>query len=164
MKRILLLLCLISYISNAQEESTNIDSVIDITSAEEFLKTNKRKGNKLITFNEEKHKTTLAKDLFKMSIGSKKTNENSFEKTSYKIIEKNMVPHYRMSYILLNGKNEDQATIQGTIKQIINTYYKAVAFELLAKKYSVANNANRGRDTDWFGKEKVYSFFSVDVT
>ncbi|HLV14764.1 MAG TPA: peptidylprolyl isomerase [Xanthomarina sp.] len=164
MKRILLLLCLISYISNAQEESTNIDSVIDITSAEEFLKTNKRKGNKLITFNEEKHKTILAKDLFKMSIGSKKTNENSFEKTSYKIIEKNMVPHYRMSYILLNGKNEDPATIQGTIKQIINAYDKGAPFEFLAKKYSVANNANRGGDTGWFGKEEVYSFFSVDVT
>ena len=61
--------------------------------------------------------------------------------------------------ILLNGKNEDPATIQGTIKQIINAYDKGAPFEFLAKKYSVANNANRGGDTGWFGKEEVPTVF-----
>src|SRR5690554_8212329 len=126
MKRILLLLCLISYISNAQEESTNIDSVIDITSAEEFLKTNKRKGNKLITFNEEKHKTILAKDLFKMSIGSKKTSDQCLIITSYKIIEKNMVPHYRTADVGLRGRITGPATSQESRVTIVDAYDKVV--------------------------------------
>ncbi|HLV40054.1 peptidylprolyl isomerase [Xanthomarina sp.] len=164
MKRILLLLSLIASTSYAQEANVELDLITDMSSAEEFLKTNKHKGNKLITFNEEKHKTILAGDLFKMSVGSKTTNENNFEKISYKIIEKNMVPHYRVSYILLDSKIKEASSIQGTIKQIIAAYDKGSPFDFLAKKYSDANNANRGGDTGWFIKEDVFLFFNVDIT
>src|SRR5690606_6307242 len=101
MKRFLLLLSLIALTSNAQEAAIELDLITDAPSAEEFIKTNKNKGNKLITFNEDKHKSVLATDLLKLPVGGKTTSQNNFEKTTYKVVEKTSVTHYRMSYILL---------------------------------------------------------------
>ena len=164
MKHFILLLSLITSTLNAQEATADLDLITDTTSAEEFLKTNKNKGNKLITFNEEKHKSVLATNLLKLPIGGKTTNQNSFEKTTYKVIEKNSIAHYRLSYILLDVKNKKASSTQATIKQIISAYDKGSPFDFLAKKYSDAGNATRGGDTGWLTKEDMSLFFSVDVT
>jgi hypothetical protein len=165
MKRFLLLFTLIASTLQAQEEiSTEIDLITDTTSAEEFLKTNKTKGNKLITFNEEKHKSVLATDLFKLSVGGKTTTESNFEKTTYKVIEKTTVTHYRVNYILLDSKNSDATKTIAQRDKIVTSYKNGAPIEFLAKKYSMAENANRGGDTGWFTKDEVTLFFDVDIT
>ncbi|MEO8932936.1 MAG: peptidylprolyl isomerase [Xanthomarina sp.] len=164
MKRLLLLFILTSSYLSAQVSNKELDLITDATSAEEFLKTKKHKDNKLITFNEEKHKTILATELFKLPVGGKTTSQNSFEKTTYKVIEKNLVKHYRLSYILLDAKNKETSKIQETIKLIIASYNKGTPFDYLSKKYSDADNANRGGDTGWFTKEETSKFFNIDVT
>jgi hypothetical protein len=165
MKRFLLLFILIASTLQAQEEiSTEIDLITDTTSAEEFLKTNKTKGNKLITFNEEKHKSVLATDLFKLSVGGKTTIDSNFEKTTYKVIEKYSITHYRVNYILLDSKNSDVTKTKVNRDKIVTSYKNGSPIEFLAKKYSVAENANRGGDTGWFTKEEVSLFFDMDIT
>lgn len=141
-----------------------LDSVSNIIQAEEFLKSHKSKGNKLITFNEEKHKTKLAADLLKLPVGGNTTTENNYEKTTFKIVEKNSVIHYRMSYILLESKNREASKTKAYRDRILTTYNNGAPFDFLAKKYSVANNAMQGGDTGWFLKEETYKFFNVDVT
>ncbi|MFL0352489.1 peptidylprolyl isomerase [Xanthomarina sp. GH4-25] len=166
MKRFLLVFTLIATTLNAQEENLNdLNLINDTASAEEYLKNNKTKGNKLITFNEEKHKTTLATDLFKLSVGGKTTTENNYEKTTYKVVEKTSITHYRLSYILLDSKNTDVSKINAFRDRIITTYNNGSPFDFLAKKYSVADNARRGGDTGWFTKNEASMFFNnIDIT
>jgi parvulin-like peptidyl-prolyl isomerase len=165
MKRFLLLFILITPSIIAQEDnSVELDLITDTSSAEAFLKTNKTKGNKLITFNEEKHKSVLATDLFKLSVGGKTSTKNDYEKTTYKVVEKSTITHYRMSYILLDSKNKDVAKTKAYRDRIITTYNNGSPFDFLAKKYSVADNARRGGDTGWFTKEETSTFFDVDIT
>ncbi|TYA58901.1 peptidylprolyl isomerase [Formosa maritima] len=165
MKRFLFLFILITSTIHAQEDnSTELDLITDTFSAEAYLKNNKTKGNKLITFNEEKHKSVLATDLFKLSVGGKTTTENGYERTTYKVIEKNTITHYRMSYILLDSEQRDIAKTKAYRDRIITTYNNGSPFDFLAKKYSVANNATRGGDTGWFVKDESAKFFDIDIT
>ncbi|MCX7548032.1 peptidylprolyl isomerase [Xanthomarina sp. F1114] len=164
MKKLLLLLSLLTTVSHAQEAAIELDLITDTSSAEEFLKTNKNKSNKLIVFNEEKHKSVLAKKLLKLPVGGTTTSQNGFEKTTYKVVEKNQVTHYRLSYILLDRRNKEASSVQATINQIISDYDKGTPFDFLAKKFSDADNATRGGDSGWFIKEDLPSILNIDVT
>lgn len=165
MKKFLLLFILFTSIINAQDDTPKeLELITDTPSAEAYLKTNKTKGSKLITFNEEKHKSVLATDLFNLSVGGKKTTQNGYEKTTYKVVEKNIITHYRVSYILLDSKNREVSKTKAYRDRIITTYNNGSPFDFLAKKYSVANNATRGGDTGWFIKGESAKYFDIDVT
>ena len=106
----------------------------------------KRKKSKLLTFNEEKHKTKLTKELLNLSKGSIKTVENEFEKTHYKIVNKHHKNYYRVAYIVI--KDTDDAI--NVVRDISNQYEHAVSFNYLAKRYSISENSNYGGDSGWF--------------
>ena len=57
-----------------------------------FLESSTNKEGKIIVFNQEKHKTTLASELFQLSKGVVKTVINDYEKIYYKVIEKSETP------------------------------------------------------------------------
>jgi len=117
--------------------------------AEEYLETNKSKKNKLLVFNEKKHKSKLAKELLEMPILFTKTNKEQFKKTYYKVISKAKVPHYRISYIYLDGNKISIEKIYQLRKKIMVDYNKGVKFEDLANRYSMANNTRKGGDSGW---------------
>ena len=119
---------------------------------EVFLNSNKSGKNKLITFNEEKHKTTLAKDLFELSSGGVKTVTNGYDKTIYKIIEKTAAKNYRFSYIVLDATRIDLYRINLLREAIIRKYKDGASFDFLAQRYSMDENATRGGDTGWFSE------------
>ena len=79
--------------------------------AAEFLEFNKSKGNKVITFNEEKHKSALAQELFELKENTIKEVETGKRKFYYKVIEKTKVMHYRVGYVFLNGSKMDVSEI-----------------------------------------------------
>lgn len=161
MTRILLLLFFASNFIHAQEAvETFLDSINDIEKAELYLTSNPSKSNKLVTFNEEKHKTILANDLF--SKGSS-TIENDFEKVHYKVVETKSITHYRVSYIYLDGKKLNTSEINTLRSQIINKYTSGVSFEKLAKQYSMDGNANRGGDLGWFAKGEMHPIFEEAI-
>lgn len=165
MKRFLLVFLLFPIILTAQESVTiSLDSVTDILKAEEYLKSHKSRGNKLITFNEEKHKTTLAVDLLKLPVGGKKTIENEVEKITYKVVEKETIMHYRASYILLESKKNGVDKAISLRNKITTEYNNGYPFDFLAKKYSVAKNATRGGDTGWFIKGEKDILLEVAIT
>lgn len=165
MRSLLITILFASSIISAQESTTiSLDSVTDLTKAEAYLKSNKGKGNKLITFNEEKHKTTLATDLLKLPVGGKKSIENDIEKTTYKVVEKNSITHYRGSYILLDSKKNNIEKTKSIRDKIITDYNNGYPFDFLAKKYSVAKNATRGGDTGWFINGEMDIILEVAIT
>lgn len=138
---------------------TDLDSITSFEKAQEFLKDKHFKQNKFITFNEEKHKTTLAKDLFSLSLGGTKTFENDYEKTVYKIVEKSSTTNYRTSYIFLDGNMLSLDEINSMRDMIIRKYQDGASFNFLARQYSMDINANKSGDTGWFSE----NFFDPDL-
>lgn len=145
------LICVLSISINAQTKfETQLDSIQDESQATAFIESNKSNKGQIITFNKEKHNTKLAKDLFKLSNGGKKVFKTDVEQTYYKVIQKNEVPHYRVSYIFLDGSKKSMEEITKTRADIINKYKEGFQFKDLAKRYSMDDNANRGGDLGWF--------------
>lgn len=142
----------------------DLDSVNSFEKAKAYLKTKTFKKHKFIVFNEEKHKTTLAKDLLKLGLGATKTYENDYEKTVYKVVDKVTIPSYRASYIYLDGSKYTIDEIKIMQQNIIRKYKDGASFDFLAKQYSMDANARRGGDTGWFSKGKMHPEFERNIT
>ncbi|WP_298345980.1 peptidylprolyl isomerase [uncultured Algibacter sp.] len=130
---------------------------------ENYLEIKNSKKNKLITFNEEKHKTILAKDLFKLHVGATKVNEGEFEKTFYKVINKSKNTYHRVAYIYLDASKYSIPEINNLREKIIAQYNNGASFDFLAKQYSMDSNANKGGDLGWFLKGDMHSDFENEV-
>lgn len=142
---------------------TSVEKELEIIETPEqietFLQVKNSKANKLITFNEEKHKTTLAKELFELSKGGVKTVKTEFDETFYKIIEKTETEYYRVSYISIDASKMKEVDIDRMRTKIIQKYNDGASFDFLAQQYSTGDNANRGGDSGWFSKgETSYDF------
>ena len=123
--------------------------------ADDYLNSKNSKKNKLITFNEEKHKTKLAQALFKKNVGETEVVEREYENVYYKVISRTNNTYNRVSYIYLNS-NEYAITDLNTIREkIIFDYQNGVPFEYLAKQYSMGANSEQGGDSSWFSKGKL---------
>jgi parvulin-like peptidyl-prolyl isomerase len=127
-----------------------LDSVTTIERAQRFINSKNGKKNKIITFNEEKHKTKLTQELLKLSNGGHKVIKKEGENIHYKILEKNEIIYYRVSYILLDGKEFSISSIEKLRPQIIEQHDRGVSFKDLALQYSMDNNKKRGGDSGWF--------------
>lgn len=135
---------------NAQKKlKKKLDSITTTERAEAFLETHKNRKNKLITFNEEKHKTRLAQELLEMNRGASKMVKGEIERVHYKIIEKNRVPHFRVSFIYLDGKIMPLKEINQMRTKIISQYKNGASFSKLAKAYSMDRSAKQGGDLGW---------------
>ena len=130
---------------------------------ENYLEIKNSKKNKLITFNEEKHKTILAKNLFKLHVGATKVNEGEFEKTFYKVINKSKNTYHRVAYIYLDASKYSIPEINNLREKIIAQYNNGASFDFLAKQYSMDSNANKGGDSGWFLKGDMHSDFENEV-
>lgn len=158
------LIVLISSISYAQVNfESQMDSITSVTQASEFIESHKPLKGNLITFNKEKHHTRLANDLFELGINGKKVYETEMEKTYYKLIERKMVPHYRVSYVFLDGNKKSIAEISKLKSDIISKYKKGAPFQNLAKQYSMDINGKRGGDSGWFAYGEMLPEFEDQI-
>ncbi len=166
MNKFYLILCLsASVLVNAQTSTKKELKLIENNDqAEAYLETSKSKKNKLITFNEEKHKTTLAKSLFNLSKGRTKINESAFDKTYYKVVEKLKTKHYRVSAIYLDGNKMSLDKINSLREDIISKYKNGLPFANLVKKYSMGDNVDKGGDIGWFAKGEMAPEFDEETT
>jgi parvulin-like peptidyl-prolyl isomerase len=149
-KTIQLLLLSFSLSTFAQTDvKKDIMDIETLEQANTYIGESKSKKKKLMVFNTEKHKSTLAKELLEMPVGFIKTERTQFKKTIYKIVDKKNEPHYRISYIFFDGNTMEISSIYELRKLIMTKYGKGVDFGDLAKKYSMAKNARKGGDSGW---------------
>lgn len=161
---VLITICFAVSLASAQNDfEKELDSINDEVTASKFIENHKSNKGKLITFNKEKHNTSLAKELFKLSKGGKKTYKTDVDKTHYKVIDKIEIPYYRISYIYLNGKEKSLDEINTLRQEIIEKYNDGFPFSNLAKRYSMDSSAKRGGDLGWFTKGDMLEDFENQV-
>ena len=127
-----------------------IDDVVTTEQAKIFIKQNKALKGKYFVFNKEKHNTILAKELFETPIGRSKVYESEFNKTTYKILDKNETTYYRASYIFINSEGLNENDLKRLKQSIYSKFNQGQHFNDLVKRYSMDKNASRGGDTGWF--------------
>lgn len=141
----------------------SLDSIQTLDDVNLFFEKNEKVKGKVIVFNEEKHKTKMANDIFKMRVGSKKYFKNSPQKTYYKIIEKYEIPYYRVSCVFLDGNKISMEEINEIRNNVLSRYSNGYRFTDLAKRYSMDNTAKQGGDLGWFTYGDLHPEFEKQV-
>ena len=145
-----LTICLLSVSTFAQRAlKKELDTITTVAQAEKFLETKKSRKNKILIFNEEKHKTKLATKLLSTSVGSTEVVKTEFNVTHYKVVDRTDDRHYRISYIYFEGNKIEASKIVEYKNNILKSYEDGVRFDDLAKRYSMDRNAKRGGDSGW---------------
>lgn len=140
----------ISTVLNAQTSTEETLQTIEThEQAKEFIKDKYAFNSKIFVFNEAKHKTQLAKALFKLEKGNVKTEKSVNEKTIYKILEKSTNSYYRVAYIYLDGNKYSESSIYTLRETLIKKYENGTPFSALANQYSMDDGVNKGGDTGW---------------
>ena len=148
----------------AQDQiETELDSITTESEAHHFIELYKSVNGKLITFNKEKHHSKIADDLFELGKGGKKVYDSEYDKTIYKLIDRNEVLHHRVSYIFFDAKKKPLQEINALRNDIISKFNKGITFEDLAKQYSMDINGKRGGDSGWFAKGEMIPEFEKQV-
>jgi len=161
---LLILIFSISFTISAQKGfQKELDSVTTVEKAQRFINSIDGRKNKIITFNEEKHKTKLTEELLKLSNGGHKVVKKEGENIHYKILEKNEIIYYRVSYIMLDGKEFSYSSIEKLRPQIIKKHKLGVSFKDLAMQYSMDKNKTRGGDSGWFTYGEMLPEFEQQV-
>jgi parvulin-like peptidyl-prolyl isomerase len=164
MNKLILLVAILSFSVNAQDAVVkDLDSIVNLDLAKEYIAAKKNKANKLITFNEEKHKTALAKDLFSLPVGRVKSLDDEFGRVHYKVIERHNITHYRVSYIYLDGSKLNMSEINSKRRKIQAKFNNGVPFNQLARHYSMDSNGQRGGDLGWFTRGQAVPEFEDKV-
>ena len=149
-----------TFVLNAQTSTEETLTTIETEEqAKQFIKDNYNFNSKIFVFNEEKHKTQLAKALFKLEKGQVKHEKSEYDKTLYKILDKTTHSYYRVSYVFLEGNTYNLESINELRKTLILKYNNGVSFNDLANQYSMDNNANKGGDTGWFTLGEMHPDF-----
>jgi parvulin-like peptidyl-prolyl isomerase len=150
MKHFFTILLLVPFISFSQEKlEKELDSITTTEDAKSFIKENKIHKGKLFTFNKAKHKTRLADDLFKLSKGGKKVIKTEYNKTYYKVINKDQVAHWRFSIILFKSSETSAEAAKQKRSKVLAQFHEGYKFKDLAKHYSEDPTAKMGGDTGW---------------
>lgn len=148
MNKLLIFLIGFSAILHAQEAVLpTFETITNTEDAQFYLDSNPNKSNTFITFNEENHKTELARNLFD---SGQVTVDGHLERIRYKVVDRFTTTHYRAHYILIDGNKVEAEVAESLIKTISKKYKNGVTFGKLAQEYSMDRNGKRNGDTGWF--------------
>lgn len=109
-----------------------------------------KQTGEILVFNEVKHKTKLAKTLFKKNLNKKHKEKTRTGDKLYEVIGRREVPHYRINYIFLDGNKLSSNQVEALLKKIQGMHEEGIKFTSLARQYSMDIHANNGGDSGWF--------------
>lgn len=165
-KTFILLVSILSvFFSNAQDSLTKeLDSIQTVEEAVAFLESKKSEHHKIVTFNQEKHKTRLSEKLLKLDKGGSTVINGEFEKVHYKVLDRNETFYYRVNYVYLDGSKLSMTEIDRLRARIISKLEHGVPFKDVAIEYSMDKNKSRGGDSGWITYGEMPLEFEQEVT
>lgn len=123
-----------------------------------------RSRGKIEIFNEEKHKTKLAKKLLSTKSGKTKVFKSDYYQTKYEVISQQELPHYRIRYIYINKDKFDTEEAFNSYADKVRELLEHTAFKSVAMQYSMDYRKRTGGDSGWFKEGKTHPEFFSQVT
>ena len=80
------------------------------------------------------------------------------------MLETNAILIHRVSYIFFDGLKMPVSKINTLRNEILNNYQNGTPFSVLASRYSMDQNANRGGDLGWFEADMTHPTFASEIT
>lgn len=146
-----------------QSVETQLDSLTSEETAVTYIKENSHLKGKILTFNEAKHKSSLARELLEKGVGGKLTTGNDYEKVYYKVMEVYHQTHYRASIIYFDTQKMQPAEVKALQNKIVTKYQEGKPFSFLAKQYSMHHTAKQGGDLGWFTEGTYDPFLENEI-
>ena len=144
---------------NQRYENMASDFNLDDTELDDY-----KSQGKIVVFNEEKHKTKLAKKLLNLKTGKSKKEDKRFYEIVYQIIGKEDITHYRVRYIFVDKtKFENEEKLEQYLKKV-RMLLEETEFKSVAMQYSMDYLKNVGGDSSWFKESKTQPEFFREVT
>ncbi len=161
---ILVITILFGLPASAQHElKQELDSITTIEQAMAFLELKKTEPHKIITFNQEKHKTRLSEELLQLDKGGSTVINGEFEKIHYKVLDRNETFYYRVNYVYLDGSKLSITEIDRLRVRIIAKLEHGIPFKDVAIEYSMDKNKTRGGDSGWITYGEMPLEFEQEV-
>ena len=88
---------------------------------------------------------------------------NQQETILYKLLSKDSIKRFRVSYIYLDGKKLSKPAIDSLRTEIIRRYNAGTPFAELARQYSMDGNSKNGGDLGWFEENIMVPKFEQAV-
>jgi len=123
-----------------------------------------REEGKLVVFNEEKHRSSLAVSLLEMKIGKDIKEKDATRIRTYEVISSKKINHHRLRYIFFDANKLSKKKLRKKMDYIKKLLEDNTSFESLAHQYSMDRNAHRGGDSGWFKKTETHPVFYEAVT
>ena len=172
MKQLLLILfCLRSLFTFGQSITEQLKKIKTIEQAKEFVNTHPHLEPGLFTISSDKDTSDITIHLFEKKNGFTFLIDNY----TYKIIESNSDPQFRVSYIYLDGSELSMPAIDSLRNLILAKYKSGIYFVDLVKEYTMDSSPNG--DMGWFKEgltvkefetalrqHKQYDIFTVDIS
>lgn len=147
------------HLLNQKYESLSEDFKIENKQLEDY-----RSRGKIEIFNEEKHKTKLAKKLLSTKSGKTRVFKSDYYQTRYEVIRLQEIPHYRVRYIFIDKEKFDTQEAFNSYAGKVRKLLKDTAFKSVAMQYSMDYRKHVGGDSGWFKKGKAHPDFFNQVT
>jgi len=160
------LICLIALSVNAQRSLFNqrYDQIYqDFEIGKKEFEAHQLEG-KIIVFNEEKHKTKLAKKLLKSRKGKTRLVKRAYYDLEYEVIGKEDVTHHRVRYIFIDKNRFKTDDAFDEYLKKIRSLLEDIAFKSVAMQYSMDYQKNVGGDSGWFKEGKTHPGFYKNAT
>ncbi len=89
--------------------------------------------------------------------------KNASQTITEKLLQKDSILEFRVSYIFLNGRKISKNKIDSLREIIKNKFNNNVPFSELAKEYSEDNSAKKGGDLGWFPSGRMVAPFETAI-
>jgi hypothetical protein len=131
--------------------------------AEKFIRENPSLKGAIVTIDPKTDSSIFAKEILSKKPGEILTQQYGKTTQLFKILATEKVLAYRVQYILFNGNQMKIKQIHTRRDSILTRLKNGESFDVLARQYSMDDNAKKGGDLGWFKENELVPEFENAV-
>jgi parvulin-like peptidyl-prolyl isomerase len=142
---------------SGQVTAGKLAAIKTVQQAKELISSSPKSEAELFTITSDKDTSGITLPLFDKKPG----HVFSIDEFTYKILEADSYPEFRVSFIYLDGNQLPLATIDSLRSEILSKYKSGTYFYDLARAYTMDGDHNG--DLGWFGENVMVKEFEVAI-